>query len=486
MPLAIRPPRLYRQIPRGPLRVDWSNGLTAGLKAFWTFDATQGGFVDVANHRPLSGTGNPVIVPSAVGSPSVRFDGATQYLSSPSDTWFDAGAVVVLVGVTPRGSIVQNAPIISRWDGSATKRQWVILAADTAGSINGDLSADGTNAVVATTGTGLLVINKRIVIGFLAQATNHGTNQAGQAAVWVDGIRQAQTLSTAGDILTGVNNPVQIGHSITLAGAERFGQYDIDFVAVWNRYMFSPQISSLTRDPGQILIASQPAISSTAPPSQQLPVWRFRPTVDDEQEIWFPPRRTVIADTVPPATALPIWPFRPTVDVEEEIWFPPRRPSIIPPSPVIGAPYWRFRATIDDEALLWLPPRRPTPTSLIGPPRVLIAGQRAPGAYPALPISGGSLDLIMTALDPVRGNYTPIYDTKTYVIVTNTDVVGHTITFTSTADVFDRFGDITAYMIAPGEISQFGPFKSIGWARSGNLWINGSDTHIKVAVVTLS
>ncbi len=60
------------------------------------------------------------------------------------------------------------------------------------------------------------------------------------------------------------------------------------------------------------------------------------------------------------AIALTYWRFKPTVDDEQEIWFPPRRPAIAPP-PTLMAPetFWRFRPTVDDEYPDWQPRKKP-------------------------------------------------------------------------------------------------------------------------------
>jgi hypothetical protein len=118
--------------------------------------------------------------------------------------------------------------------------------------------------------------------------------------------------------------------------------------------------------------------------------------------------------------------------------------------------------------------------------RVLIAAQTLPGPYPALPVTPGS-DLAMQAGDVGLGNYTPLVDGKTVVLVQNTDSGARTVTFASVADApFSRKGDISAYSLAAGKIRPFGPFKSAGWAQAGaQLWIDVSDATVKVAVITL-
>lgn len=117
--------------------------------------------------------------------------------------------------------------------------------------------------------------------------------------------------------------------------------------------------------------------------------------------------------------------------------------------------------------------------------RVNVAAQTTPGAYPELPITANSLDVAFQAGDNSLGNYTALVENKTYVLAWNTDVGAHTVTITSTADTFNRTGNISAYSIGAGEIAQFGPFKQLGWSQSGQLWIDVNDNTVKLAVITL-
>ncbi len=108
--------------------------------------------------------------------------------------------------------------------------------------------------------------------------------------------------------------------------------------------------------------------------------WKFRPTTDDEQEIWFPPRRPAVTAGTAPDEALTYWKFRPTVDDDQEIWTPPRRPAIgnvVPPNAAL--PWRRFLPTTDDDQEIWTPPRRPAvgtvaagPPGLPTPPRRMV------------------------------------------------------------------------------------------------------------------
>lgn len=117
--------------------------------------------------------------------------------------------------------------------------------------------------------------------------------------------------------------------------------------------------------------------------------------------------------------------------------------------------------------------------------RTNIAAQATPGAYPSLPISPGARALSFTGSDVPNGNDTALVDSKTLVLVRNTDSGAHTVTFTSVADTLNRKGDITAYSVPAGAQALFGPFKLVGWSVAGRLQIDGSDVTLQIAVVTL-
>ena len=118
--------------------------------------------------------------------------------------------------------------------------------------------------------------------------------------------------------------------------------------------------------------------------------------------------------------------------------------------------------------------------------RTTITAQTLAGAYPALPIAGGSADLTMTPADTVNQNMTPLIDSKTLLLAHNTGASGRTITITSVADTLNRTGDITAYAIVAGAISRFGPFKTVGWANGGKLNFEANNAEVVFAVITLS
>lgn len=118
--------------------------------------------------------------------------------------------------------------------------------------------------------------------------------------------------------------------------------------------------------------------------------------------------------------------------------------------------------------------------------RQVITAQSLLGAYPALPITPGAATLSQTSNSDQTDRTTPLVDSKTLVTAHNSDSGAQTITFTSVADSpYNRAGDITAYSLAAGEIAYFGPFKTAGWASSGQLLIDVSDAKVLLTVITL-
>jgi len=117
--------------------------------------------------------------------------------------------------------------------------------------------------------------------------------------------------------------------------------------------------------------------------------------------------------------------------------------------------------------------------------RTTINSQNPLGAYPVLPIPSGAADLMFTATDDPIDRQTPLVSGKTMVMAFNAGLSAHTITFTSTQDVFHRTGDISAYSVAPGTLAMFGPFSSGGWANSGQLYIDVSNAELRLAVLKL-
>lgn len=117
--------------------------------------------------------------------------------------------------------------------------------------------------------------------------------------------------------------------------------------------------------------------------------------------------------------------------------------------------------------------------------RTNIAAQSLPGAYPVLPVSADSVDVTVVPADVANGNETTLVNDKTMVLCHNSGASPRTITFTSVADTLNRTGDITAYSVGAGQIVLWGPFKTVGWAHTGKLWIDGAHAELTLAVITL-
>lgn len=112
-----------------------------------------------------------------------------------------------------------------------------------------------------------------------------------------------------------------------------------------------------------------------------------------------------------------------------------------------------------------------------------------PGKYPVLPLVAASAAFTFTAADVPNGNQAPSTG-RELLIVRNTDAAPQTVTVTSSPDLLNRAGDITAYSIPIGSVTpQFaalGPFPVGGWKQAdGNLYFSGSSANIAFAVIQL-
>ena len=118
--------------------------------------------------------------------------------------------------------------------------------------------------------------------------------------------------------------------------------------------------------------------------------------------------------------------------------------------------------------------------------RTTIIPQSLLGAYPIIPLTTGAADLGLTPkTGGVISYQAALTDSKTVVVVVNTDTADHNITFSSVADSLNRPGDIAAYVVVPGMVSIFGPFKTIGWANAGFLNIDFDSDLLQIAVLNL-
>lgn len=123
--------------------------------------------------------------------------------------------------------------------------------------------------------------------------------------------------------------------------------------------------------------------------------------------------------------------------------------------------------------------------------RVLVAPQTPPGSYPALQPGAGTLAVTFQAADATNFNYTPLTSGKTFLLAMNPDSSARTVTITSIEDGQNRTGDITAYSIpavtgTTPVVAMFGPFQTLGWSNSGQLWFQASNAAVLFAVLTVS
>lgn len=121
-------------------------------------------------------------------------------------------------------------------------------------------------------------------------------------------------------------------------------------------------------------------------------------------------------------------------------------------------------------------------------PRTVIAPVSIPltagGAYPnPLPIAAGGADITFTAADVANGNAATITNSKTFLLALNTDVSAHNVTINSAPDSLNRLGDISAYSVAAGKVSCFGPFPTAGWNNSDGLEFSADNAGIHFAVL---
>lgn len=107
------------------------------------------------------------------------------------------------------------------------------------------------------------------------------------------------------------------------------------------------------------------------------------------------------------------------------------------------------------------------------------------GPYPALPVAATGADFVFTAADAVNGNSFASTG-RELLLVNNSGASPYTVTVASVADGLKRSGDITAYSVAAGLFSMFGPFSQPGWQQTdGTVHVTASNAAIKFAVVRL-
>lgn len=107
-----------------------------------------------------------------------------------------------------------------------------------------------------------------------------------------------------------------------------------------------------------------------------------------------------------------------------------------------------------------------------------------PTAYPALPVTADSLDVVWVAADTVNQNqFSPSGDDL--ILVKNDDAGAQPVTLTSAPDAQGRTGDIAAYSIGAGEVAVF-RVKTAGWMQSdGKVYLEAASANVFFAVIPL-
>lgn len=111
-------------------------------------------------------------------------------------------------------------------------------------------------------------------------------------------------------------------------------------------------------------------------------------------------------------------------------------------------------------------------------------------AYPVLPVTANSADLVFTALtgqSGSNGNQIPFGNAQTLLVIAqNTDgAVARNITITSRADNLNRTGDIGPYLMQVAEFAAF-IIKRSGFRQAdGYLYLESDNAAVKVAAIPI-
>ena len=106
------------------------------------------------------------------------------------------------------------------------------------------------------------------------------------------------------------------------------------------------------------------------------------------------------------------------------------------------------------------------------------------GAFPTLPITADTADVVLSAADVGNMNYA-VHGGRDILFAFNSGGSPYTVTITS-APLNGRSGDITTYSIGAGEIAAFGPFTEQGWKQAdGSLYFQASNVAVKFFIITI-
>jgi hypothetical protein len=117
--------------------------------------------------------------------------------------------------------------------------------------------------------------------------------------------------------------------------------------------------------------------------------------------------------------------------------------------------------------------------------RTTLTAQLLGISYPVLPIAAGSADLVWTAANVADRNDAALVTGKTVLFARNVGATSHNVVITSSADSFNRTGDLGPYALAAGKVARFGPFLSNGWDHTGRLQFEADSADVQLAVVSI-
>jgi hypothetical protein len=251
----------------GPLELDTSNPLSAGLLAYWLLGFSETHLsTDGSTHRNwrsfdrenfaasdtgFAGSGVAKGV-SSVGLAAV-FNGSDSRFGS-SDIYnakFNHPNITFVAGITCT-TLVQFGMIGCQWNETGNLRRWSLNINSVSGDLRADASANGTTiAATATTSTGEIAANRRHVVGIVANGTGNSDIGTG-LQIFVDGTAKGSLASYSSD-LASLNTNFMTGTSAQWGAAQRFFTGIMDFSAMWSRPLSLREMRQFMSDPFSLL-----------------------------------------------------------------------------------------------------------------------------------------------------------------------------------------------------------------------------------------
>jgi hypothetical protein len=109
--------------------------------------------------------------------------------------------------------------------------------------------------------------------------------------------------------------------------------------------------------------------------------------------------------------------------------------------------------------------------------RTAIASVLVGGPFPA----DGTV-FVWTAADTVNGN-SFVYTGRDLVLIRNRSASSKTAVIRSSADPFNRTGDVTVSLMA-GQFKVVGPLIAIGWKQAdSSIWLDSASNEVDFAIV---